>query len=283
MIKAGLIGASISGSLTPPMQEAEGRAQGLAYSYQRIDIDTPEFSGRPLPDLLRWAVDAGLTGLNITHPFKQAVMPLLDHPSDAAKALGAANTVLISDGALLGENTDFTAYSRDIATTLSARPPQRVLLAGAGGAGAAVALALAREGIAQLGVLDANQEAAAGLIAKLAGLSPDLPVSLVTQASADRWDALVNCTPMGMSSHPGMAIDPAALAGLRWVQDIVYFPLKTELLKRAEALGLETFTGAGLAIGQAADSFRLFTGHEPDEARMRTTFLTHIKEQSFDA
>jgi shikimate dehydrogenase len=265
------------------MQESEGKAHGLAYTYQRIDVEEPPFAGRTLADLLQWAVDAGLTGFNITHPFKQAVMPFLQDRSKIADILGAANTVLICNGALVGDNTDFPAFKRDIARTLQGRSAQRVLLAGAGGAGTAIALALANHGIERLGVFDTNEATADRLIRTVKEQEPTLSASLVTQASLDRWDGLVNCTPMGMAMHPGMAIDPASLTGLRWVQDIVYFPLKTSLLRRAEALGLETFTGAGLAIGQAADSFRLFTGHEPDESRLRTTFLSHTKEQSFDA
>lgn len=283
MIEAGLIGASISGSLTPLMHEAEGRVQGLAYIYRRVDIEGPKFASRTLAEILQWAKDNGFAGLNITHPFKQAVLPFLNHRSDVADALGAANTVLFQNGKLIGDNTDYTAFRRDCERTLKGRDPQRILLAGAGGAGAAIALALVDHGVERLGVLDANKEAAEKLVACLEQLRPKGPACLITNAAADTWDGVVNCTPMGMSDHPGMAIDPANISGLRWVQDIVYFPLKTRLLAEAEALGLETFTGAGLAIGQAADSFRLFTGREPVEARMRDTFLTHIKEQTIDA
>lgn len=282
MIEAGLIGASIAGSLTPPMHEAEGLAHRLAYTYHRFDVESPRFANRTLAELLNWAMDNGFAGLNITHPFKQAVLPFLDHRSDVADALGAVNTVLFQDGELIGDNTDYTAFRRDCAGSLEGRDPQRILLAGAGGAGTAVALALVDHGVERLGVLDANEEAAEMLVERLRRLRPTGSAYLVTHASADNWDGVVNCTPMGMSNHPGMAIDPAAIAGLCWVQDIVYFPLKTGLLAQAEALGIETITGAGLAIGQAADSFRLFTGREPDEARMREKFLTHIKDQTFD-
>ena len=85
-------------------------------------------------------------------------------------------------------------------------------------------------------------------------------------------DGLVNCTPIGMATHPGLPLDPALLHPRLWVAEVIYFPLETALLRAARALGCRTLDGGGMAVHQAVDAFRLFTGQEPDAARMRAHF-----------
>ena len=102
----GLIGAGIQASRTPPMHEREGDEQGLRYIYKKIDIEPLGLGTDALPDLLRAAERMGFCGLNITFPFKQTVIPLLDELSDDARALNAVNTVVLRDGKRIGYNTD---------------------------------------------------------------------------------------------------------------------------------------------------------------------------------
>ena len=85
-------------------------------------------------------------------------------------------------------------------------------------------------------------------------------------------DGLINATPIGMDTHPGLPLDPALLRPDLWVAEVIYFPLETELLRRARALGCRTLDGTGMAVHQAVAAFRLFTGREPDPARMAATF-----------
>ena len=85
-------------------------------------------------------------------------------------------------------------------------------------------------------------------------------------------DGVVNATPQGMAGHPESPVLATELRAHHWVADIVYFPLETELLRQARALGCRTMGGGGMAVFQAADAFRLFTGIEPDRDRMLTHF-----------
>ncbi|HEY6508615.1 MAG TPA: hypothetical protein VIY56_11425, partial [Vicinamibacterales bacterium] len=86
-------------------------------------------------------------------------------------------------------------------------------------------------------------------------------------------DGLVHATPTGMAAHPGMPIEAALLRPDLWVAEVVYFPLETDLLRAARQVGCRTVDGGGMALYQAVEAFRLFTGLEPDVERMRDAFL----------
>src|SRR5579872_3068602 len=101
-ILLGLIGSGIQGSLTPPLQEAEAAAHDIRCVYQLIDLDVLRLTPADLSELLLAAERMGFTGLNVTHPCKQAVMPLLTDVAEDASALGAVNTVIFREGRRFG-------------------------------------------------------------------------------------------------------------------------------------------------------------------------------------
>ncbi len=271
-MKAGLIGEGIAGSLTPAMHEAEGRAQGLDYSYARIDTATERWRGRPLADLLRMAEEAGFSGVNITHPYKEQVVEMMHDLSGAARDLQAVNTVIFQGGRRIGHNTDYIGYRSALRRDGTDFDLENVLLLGAGGAGSAVALALVDQGVRKLDILDTNTAKSDALARKIRALRPTTAVRHVTAPELRDLDGVVNATPLGMQGHPGMALDPALLSSRCWVADIVYFPLHTRLLRRAGAHGCAVMTGAGMAVFQAVASFALFTGRDPDPTRMQRHF-----------
>ena len=137
----GLIGAGIQSSLTPAMHERECSTQGLRCLYQLIDLDELRLTVDALPELLSAAERMGFAGLNITFPCKQRILPLLDHLSTEAEALGSVNTVVFRDGKRLGHNTDSYGFAEAFRRDLAGVPTRAVLQLGAGGAGAAVAYA----------------------------------------------------------------------------------------------------------------------------------------------
>ena len=163
----GLVGSGIGGSLTPAMQEREGREAGLSLTYRLIDADVHGFTKADLPELLGWVRRLGFDGVNITHPFKQAVVPLLDELSDDARDLGAVNTILFREGRMLGRNTDWSGYGRAFRAVLPDAVHDRVLLIGAGGAGVAVGYGLLRQGASRVDVLDADEDAATACVERL--------------------------------------------------------------------------------------------------------------------
>ena len=278
-ILLGLIGQGLDLSRTPAMHEAEGLAQGRATVYRRIDTLGSRASGQDLKTLLDAALCLGFNGLNITHPYKQAVLPLLDEVSEQATQLGAVNTVVIdANGHTTGHNTDVSGFGRGMEEGLPNAKLDSVVQVGAGGVGNAVAYALVTHGVQKLQVADldtSRAQALADVINNAVGR--EAVVGVDARGIEDviaAADGVVNATPMGMPAHPGTAFDVSCLTKDHWVGDVVYMPIETELLKAARALGCETLDGTRMAIHQAVDAFRLFTGLEPDVSRMRETFLS---------
>jgi shikimate dehydrogenase len=272
----GLIGAGIQASLTPAMHEREGAAQGLRYVYRLIDLTTLGLGGEALGELITAAQRMGFAGLNITHPCKQSVIPLLDDLSDDARALGAVNTVVFKDGKRVGQNTDWFGFAENFRRGLPDAPRDHVVQLGAGGAGSAVAHAALTCGVKKLTIVDTVIERAKAVAeGRAARFGPDR-ISAVDPAGigaalADA-DGLINTTPIGMKKYPGLPLPAALLRPDLWVAEIIYFPIETELLRAARALGCRTLDGGGMAVFQAVEAFRLFTGIEPDAERMLQHF-----------
>ncbi len=271
----GLIGAGIQPSRSPALHQREGAALGLAYIYRLIDLDLLGLGVEALPDLILAARRLGFTGLNITRPCKQAVIPLLDALSPDAEALGAVNTVVFEPGGrTVGHNTDWSGFAESFRRELADAARQRVVLFGAGGAGAAVAHALLTLGAGTLAIVDVEQLRAERLAADLRGrFGKERAVAVHNAGSAvESADGVVNATPVGMAAHPGLPMDCDLLRPDLWVADVVYFPIETAFLRAARQRGCRTMAGGGMAVFQAAGAFRLFTGREPDTERMMMHF-----------
>jgi shikimate dehydrogenase len=275
-VLVGLVGTGIQASRTPRLHEREGAEQGLRYVYKLIDLETLGLGASALPEILNAAQRFGFAGLNITHPCKQAVIPLLDGLSPDAAALGAVNTVVFKDDRRVGHNTDWWGFAESFRRELSDVRIDRVVQFGAGGAGAAVAHALLTLGAGEITIIDTDEVRARSLASALCerfGKHRASAGAVVADAMAAA-DGVVNTTPVGMAKYPGMAVRADLLHPDLWVSDIVYFPLETELLRTARARGCRTMSGGGMAVFQAVGAFRLFTGLEPDAGRM----LRHFSE-----
>jgi len=277
----GLIGAGIQKSRTPGMHMREGLRQGLRIIYNLIDTDVLGLGQEDLPDLLTAAQRLGYNGLNITFPFKQTVIPLLDELSSDAAALGAVNTVVLKDGRKIGHNTDWFGFAEGFRRALPGVAKRRAVQIGLGGAGSAVAHAALTLGIERLDLFDIVGERAEHVAQSLCarfGKGRARAVRDVPGAMAEA-DGLIHCTPTGMAKMPGMAISAELLRPDLWVAEIVYFPLATELVRAARALGCPVADGGGMAVFQAVEAFRLFTGITPDADRMSA----HFAEWDVDA
>ena len=270
----GLIGQDIQACRTPEMDMREGEAHGLRLVYRLIDLTQLGLGVEALPELLTAAQRMGFDGLNITHPCKQAVIPHLDELSDNARALGAVNTVILKGGKRIGENTDWSGFAEPFRRKMSDVALDRVVQVGAGGAGAAVAHAALMLGVKELTIFDIDPKRVESVAQNLSGhfgagrarAGADLPGTIAAA------DGLINATPIGMDAHPGMPLPAELLRPDLWVAEIIYFPLETELLRRARALGARTIDGGGMAVFQDVAAFRHFTGLEPDSDRMLAHF-----------
>lgn len=274
-LKAGLIGAGIQASLTPAMHMKEGAAQGFRYEYELIDLNLLGLTPSSLPDLLDDAEARGLIGLNITHPCKQVVIPYLDELSDEARALGAVNTVVLKDGKRFGHNTDWWGFAESFRRGLPGADLSAAVQIGAGGAGVATAYAILSLGLTALTVFDREPDRAEQLVQTMSVLFPEASITASPDIASAMQDVsgIIHATPTGMAKYPGVPLPPELLQPHHWVAEIVYFPLETELLKAARERGCQVLNGGGMAVFQAVGAFQLFTGREPDAARM----LQHFK------
>jgi len=277
----GLIGAGIQSSLTPALHEGEAAGHGVVCLYQLIDLDRLGLSADALPDLLTAAERMGFSGLNITHPCKQSVLPLLTDFSSDARALGAVNTVVLREGRRWGHNTDWLAFSAGFRRGLPGAPTARIVQLGAGGAGAATAYAMLKMGAGHITILDLDPDRAGALASRCRSLFGEHRASASTDLAAclAAADGLIHATPTGMHGHPGSAVPAALLRSDLWVADVVYFPLETELLRAARAAGCPTLDGSGMAVHQAVEAFRLFSGLEPEAERMHRHLVAMVQSR----
>ncbi|WP_298394211.1 shikimate dehydrogenase [Sphingobium sp.] len=271
----GLIGRDIQASLSPMLHESEGDAQGLRLIYRLFDLTADGMDAGDLPRLLDAVQLAGFAGVNVTHPYKQAVVAHLDELSPQAAQIGSVNTVVFRDGRRIGHNTDIQGFAENLRAGLpSGSQFGKVVQMGGGGAGAATAHALMGMGVGTLTLFDPNGARAAELCAALCALHGEGRAVLGQDLAAALADAdgVVNATPLGMAGYPGSAIPHALLRPEFWVTDIVYFPLETQLLREAKAAGCVTLDGSGMTVHQAAGAFEHFTGRKADAARMAANF-----------
>jgi len=273
-ILLGLIGAGIQRSVSPALQEEEGRHHGLRVHYQLIDLEAAGVGVEALAGLMAAARIMRFDGLNITFPCKQSVIPLLDALSEEARAIGAVNTVVREGGRLVGHNTDGSGWSWGFQRALPGADLSRVVLLGAGGAGSACADAVLRLGAGQLAIVDQDASRAAELAARLNLHLPGKRATAVREIAAaiDGASGLIQATPVGMAGTPGMPLAEELLRPSLWVSEIVYVPLETPLLQAARRIGCATADGGHMNIGQAIRGFKLFTGCDADAARMQAHF-----------
>jgi shikimate dehydrogenase len=276
----GLVGRGIQSSRTPAMHEREGARLGLVYRYVLVDFDQLALPDSALGAVLKSARAKGFSGLNVTHPFKQAVIQHLDALSPEAEAIGSVNTIVFGPTGAVGHNTDSWGFAESFREGMADAPLQRVVQFGAGGAGAAVAYALMDLGVGELSVFDIDDARANALCFAMGRRFPDRIRAAADPAGAFRdADGLVNTTPVGMAKYPGIPFPEDMLSRRHWVAEIVYFPVETELLVRARALGCRTLPGTGMAIYQAVRAFELFTGKTPDRHAMAQHFGAAERER----
>ena len=200
-------------------------------------------------------------GFQVTAPYKRDVMEHLDDVEDAARVIGAVNSVIrLPDGRLVGFNTDAPGFQRGAESELGiAFDGIAASVAGAGGAARAVVYALARAGADRVTICDIEAPRAADLATDYGGPVHSVAAGAAFEASLETADLAVNATTVGMIEQ-GTAFDVARLSGSAAVFDVVYNPPETELLRRARARGLRAGNGLGMLVAQAEIAFERWTG-----------------------
>lgn len=277
-----LLGRGIGASRSPAIHEAAARDTGLTLTYRLFDFTRAGWEDADLERAVRLLTAMEFSGANVTYPFKQQVMPLCDTLSDEAQALGAVNTLVFKNGHIRGENTDWIGFSWMIERAFGSIAGAHIAQVGTGGAGSATALALARMGAAQVSLFDPAPGRAQALADRLAAANPACHFAVAdTAADAIRHaDGVVNATPVGMASLPGLPFDPSLMHASQWLGDIIYFPLDTQLISVARAQGQRTANGIAMVVGQAAQAFAHITGITPDRESMLARLMHDIATEA---
>ncbi len=253
---AAVIGHPIGHSLSPDIHGYWLKEKNIHGEYRAHDVVPAA-----LADAIRKFAGEGYVGLNVTLPHKETVMALCDDLSDAARAIGAVNTVVFANDKIYGDNTDAAGFADNLLEADEDRVFDSAIILGAGGAARAVCFALKNLGVLDFTVLNRDIARAEKLLSEL-GLAG---TAAALSAQHDQADIIVNCTSLGMTGQPHLAFNLGQVGKNTVVADIVYKPLQTEFLKAARKRGCRTVDGLGMLIHQAAAAFEQFYGEEAGE------------------
>jgi len=265
----GIIGQPVSHSLSPPMHNAAFAAAGLNAVYMPFEVgDVIQFIRRMAHPNTR-ELDWKLKGLSVTAPHKSVVMQCLDWIDQAAREIGAVNTIIEKDGELRGFNLDAAGFIAPLHKTLGTISNACCAVIGAGGAARACVWALSQEG-ADVTIFARDPEQGE-FLAKAFGVKYE-PLS---RNSFSGFDLVVNTTPLGTCGEFENETVATAeqLRGVRLAYDLVYNPSETRFMREARVAGCEVLNGIEMLLAQGVEQFKLWTGETPDIEVMRASAL----------
>ena len=265
----GVFGDPVDGNPTGVVEEAGFAAAGLNWRYLTCRVPVEK-----LADAMKGMRAMDMKGINLTMPHKVAVLEYLDELSEAARIIGAVNTVAVRDGRLIGENTDGKGFVRSLKDANIPLAGKVVAILGAGGAAKAIGVECALAGAKKLTIINRNAQRGEELVKTItkntAAEATFLPWT-GTAAIPAGTEILINATCVGL--HP----DVAAFPDIRYediqpgmiVSDVVFNPAMPVFLQKAQARGAKIITGLGMLVNQAALNFEIWTGVEaPREVMM---------------
>jgi shikimate dehydrogenase len=267
----GLIGDPVEHTMSPAMHNAAFKELGLDYRYVAFRVKQEDL-GKAIAGMRA----LNISGLNVTIPHKVAVLPFLDELDDLAEKIGAVNTIVNDDGLLLGYNTDAAGFLQALLDKGIEPRGQNIVVLGAGGASRAVSFILADHG-ANLVIL--NRRLELDWAKELAGrISQTFHREVQAlelhrenlKRELDKADILVNTTSVGMDPNTEVTpVDADLLGANLMVYDIIYNPIKTRLIKEAEAAGARIVSGIDMLVWQGAIAFEKWTGMKAPVALMK--------------
>lgn len=260
-----LIGYPLGHSVSPPMQQSAFDYYQLDLRYQAWEAEPAQFGA-----IMERVRQPSTVGANITIPYKETVLPMMDELDELARQIGAVNTIVHREDKLIGYNTDAEGFLEALRHLGDFEPVgKRVVLIGAGGAARAVSFALARAGVRSLAITDIVAERAQGLSSSLRSLGMEThvldPEGENLKDVLSNCDLVVNCTPVGMKHSPTEGQSPLKAELIpkeALIYDVVYNPIETQLLRDAKAVGARTLGGLAMLVYQGAKAFELWTGRE---------------------
>ncbi|MDD1747927.1 MAG: shikimate dehydrogenase [Methanomassiliicoccales archaeon] len=257
-VVVGIVGDPVGHSLSPSMHNASFLEADVPGIYLKFHVPESE-----LEDFFQVALDYGLRGFNVTIPHKEAISSLLDKRAPSATQVGAVNTVLIEDGEFIGHNTDVFGVEMTFNENGIDPKGKNVLLLGAGGAARACCAYLSGSG-AKVGVYNRSRARAEELSRSFRNCQ-----AIDLGANPERYDIVINSTPLGMKGFPNdLPVPEDVLARGQFVLDLVYNPPTTPLLEAAARAGASIANGECMLVHQAMKAFEIWTGRNPSKGTM---------------
>jgi shikimate dehydrogenase len=273
-----VIGNPVEHTMSPAMHNAAFREMGIDYVYLAFNVG-PE----RLPAAIEGVRALGMPGINVTIPHKLNVIPLLDGLNPLAEKIGAVNTVVNENGLLTGFNTDASGFLRALVENDIEPEGKSVVVLGAGGAARAVSFALADCGAGPVILNRSSGMERARRLAATVSKTTGIKTGAMElnrenlEKVLEKADILVNTTSVGMSPDTENSPVPADLLKPDLiVYDIIYNPVKTRLLRDAEAAGAATISGIDMLVWQGAVAFELWTGKKPPVEIMKQEVMKHL-------
>lgn len=255
----GVLGYPAKHSLSPAMHNAAFRSAGLNAEYLIFEKDPSQAEG-----FLKSLADSGISGLNVTVPYKEKVLSFLSLVSPDVRLTQAVNTIKVEDNALKGFNTDGQGFIRHLSVELGFNPGgKKLAILGAGGASKAISAYLSMEKPSSLTIYDIDEDKARRLIGYLGNNFPSVifkAAASIKDLAAEKCDLLVNATPVGMKEDDPCLVEESMINHDSFVYDLIYNPAETKLLSRAKKRGAGTSNGLGMLLWQGAYSFEIWTG-----------------------
>lgn len=274
-----LIGSPVEHSMSPAMHNASFEKLGLDYAYVVFDVQ-PE----NLEAVVKGMKAMGIPGFNVTMPLKTPILPYLDELSDAAKLMGAVNTVVLQDGKLVGHNTDGAGFMRNLKENGVDVIGKKVTISGAGGAGSAIFTQAALDGVKEIDVYNIRDNFYEATERRIAELAAQTGCAVTLHDLADKDDLrasvadsalFINATRVGMPPLENeCTLDEDMLHEGLALADTVYNPRTTKLLAMGQAHGNKTVNGLGMLLWQAAIGEKIWTGQEMPVDYIEELFFT---------
>lgn len=273
-LRMGLIGNPLGHSLSPLMHNKTMARMGMNGIYLPMEVYAPR-----LGEAVQGLRALNFTGVNVTIPYKQAVIPYLDEMSPIARACGSVNLIQHREGRLIGYNTDGRGFMASLREEGISRL-DHALIIGAGGAARAVVYELARTGTSRLDIFDVDLRRALDLAEFIEETTPARAVAhlmnpITFAGLSSNADLIANCTPAGM--YPDVGNSPIdTLEGARAdavVYDLIYNPSITRFLGLARARRMRIINGLAMLVHQGALTLQILTGTQPPVAFMKEVMI----------
>jgi shikimate dehydrogenase len=255
----------VAHSMSPRMHNAAFRFLGIDAIYLPFEVEDLHHAVAGMKAL-------GIKGASVTHPFKTQIFGLIDEVDDTAERIGAVNTLVFHTERIRGTNTDWVGAVRGLETLLPIRGHTFVVI-GAGGAAMAVVFGVTSKG-GEVIVVSRSEEKGRALAEEF-----DCAFVPLSKIESAHGDCLVNTTPVGMyPKSDEMPVPKRVLGAYKAVADVIYNPLKTKLLREAEATGATVASGFEMFVFQGTEQFKIWTGQEPPVELMKHVVLEALRQ-----